>query len=62
MAIPGFKAFPAAVALALWAGAPAPAAADHVAATDAQGLQTRPIPLGVSGSSQTLLLIKNLLY
>ena len=56
MSIPGHKALPAAVALALWIGAAAPAAAEP------QGLQPRPIQLGVSGSSKTLLLIKSLLY
>ena len=62
MSMPRHKAFRAAGALALWIGASAPAAADNVSATDTQGLQTRPIQLGVSGSSKTLLLIKNLLY
>src|SRR5262245_61143419 len=62
MSIPGHKAFPAAVALAFWIGASAPAAADPVSAADTQGLQTRPIRLGVSGSSKTLLLIRSLLY
>jgi len=62
MSIPRHRAYPAAVALALWIGASAPAAADPVSAADTQGLQTRPIRLGVSGSSQTLLLIRSLLY
>lgn len=62
MSMPRHKAFRAAGALALWIGASAPAAADNVSATDTQGLQTRPIQLGVSGSSKTLLLIENLLY
>jgi len=62
MSILTHKAFLAAAALALWFGSSAPAAADHASSTDAQEWQTRPIKLGVSGSSQTLLRIKNLLY
>src|SRR5262245_45164699 len=62
MSICGHKTFPAAAALALWIGASAPAGADHVSAAGTQGLEARPIQLGVSGSSKTLLLIKNLLY
>jgi hypothetical protein len=62
MSILTHKAFLAAAALVLWVGSSAPAAADHVSSTDAQAWQTRPIKLGVSGSSQTLLRIKSLLY
>jgi hypothetical protein len=62
MSIFGHKAFPAAVALALGIGASAPAAADHVSAADTQGQETRPIQLGVSGSSRTPLLIRSFLY
>jgi hypothetical protein len=62
MSIPRNKALSAAAALALSIGASAPATADHVSAADTQALQTRPIPLGGSGSSQTLLQIRNLLY
>ena len=54
MSILTHRAFLAAAALALWVGSPA--------AADSQAWQTRPIKLGVSGSSQTLLLIKSLLY
>src|SRR5262245_42843786 len=56
MSILTHKAFLATAALAVWVGSSTPAAADT------QGWQTRPIKLGVSGSSQTLLLIKGLLY
>src|SRR5262245_27324410 len=62
MSICGHKTFPAAAALALWIGASAPAGADHVSAAGTQGLEARPIQLGVSGSSKTVLLVKNLLY
>ena len=40
----------------------APAFADHISDTDTKSYQVRPSTLGVSGGSQTLLLIKNLLY
>ena len=43
-------------------GFAAVAVADHVAVADTTSFQSRPIPLGVSGSSQTLLKIRNLLY
>jgi hypothetical protein len=56
------SAWVAAGAIVLSAGLAPPAFANHLAAGAAQGLQTRPIPLGVSGSSQTFLLVKGLLY
>jgi len=45
----------------LLAGLASPALANHVGGAAAQGFQ-RPFPLGVSGSSQTFLLIKGFLY
>lgn len=62
MSIPRLGALPAAVALALSIGGSPPASADHVSAADSQALQVRPSPLGVSGSSQTLLQVRALLY
>jgi hypothetical protein len=53
----------AAVAIVLSAGLAPPARANHLMPADvAQEQQARPIQLGVSGSSQTFLLIKGLLY
>ena len=46
----------------LSAGLASPTHANHVGGAAAQGFQTRPSQLGVSGSSQTFLLIKGFLY
>jgi hypothetical protein len=48
--------------IALSAGLAPPALANHVQPETTQATQTRPIELGVSGSSQTFLLIKGFLY
>lgn len=47
---------------ALWVGSSAPALADHLAPSAGKALRARPTVLGVSGSSQTFLLVKNRLY
>jgi hypothetical protein len=51
-----------ACAVVLFTGLAAPAMAGHVSPAQTQGAQERPIELGGSGSSQTFLLVKNLLY
>ena len=52
----------AAGVIVLWAGLAPPALASHVAPADTKDAQAGPLKLGVSGSSQTFLLIKNVLY